>query len=225
LLLLFGIFIVSGCKKELSNNKKTNSLAEGVTQISTIVYTDVNPDTTVKCFIQSATYLDSCSSIYFLDLNKDGINDFSIKYSARKAGIGNLLSSYNYNIPRINSNVIVTPLSGNAVYDTIKYQGNLIDGGLKWVTSIPPLASTINLFQRCSGNNSPMVLFCWGPVIISGNWSGQIDKYLPLKLNVGTNVYYGWARLDVAIGGTSFTIKEYAYNSKSNQGILAGQVK
>jgi hypothetical protein len=56
-----------------------------------------------------------------------------------------------------------------------------------------------------------------------GNWVGQTNKYLALKLIVGTNTYYGWARLDVQATSTSFTIKDYAYESTPNACIQSGQ--
>lgn len=57
-----------------------------------------------------------------------------------------------------------------------------------------------------------------------GNWIGQTDKYLALKLNVGTNTYYGWVRLDVVATASSFTVKDYAYESTPNSCILTGQI-
>jgi Secretion system C-terminal sorting domain len=40
---------------------------------------------------------------------------------------------------------------------------------------------------------------------------------------VGADTYYGWARLDVHPGSTSFTVKDYAYESTANACIQAGQ--
>ena len=48
-------------------------------------------------------------------------------------------------------------------------------------------------------------------------------KYLALKLTVGTNTYYGWARLDFLEMSGSFTIKDYAYESTPNACIQAGR--
>ncbi|MBL0104700.1 MAG: T9SS type A sorting domain-containing protein [Bacteroidetes bacterium] len=61
----------------------------------------------------------------------------------------------------------------------------------------------------------------WGTSI--GNWVGATDKYLALKLIVGTDTYYGWARMDLLPSSTSFTIKDYAYESTPNVCIQAGQ--
>ncbi len=40
---------------------------------------------------------------------------------------------------------------------------------------------------------------------------------------MGTNTYYGWARFDLLSTSTSFTIKDYAYQSNPNACILSGQ--
>ncbi len=57
-----------------------------------------------------------------------------------------------------------------------------------------------------------------------GNWSTTSDRYLGLKLIIGNQNFFGWASLSVnLVTGTSFTIKDYAYNSIPNQSILAGQ--
>jgi hypothetical protein len=57
-----------------------------------------------------------------------------------------------------------------------------------------------------------------------GNWVGATDKYLALKLIVGTNTFFGWARFDVLESSSSFTIKDYAFESTPNTCIQAGQI-
>jgi hypothetical protein len=205
----------NSCQKEVNiDSVKTKNT-------STIVYTDVIPDSIVFCSLPISGP-GSCISTFYLDLNKDGTNDFSLIDSAKTGGCCNLLY---YSPPgtRRNSNVMALPLNGNASFDTIKYFGNVINASLNWSTGFQSLASTVNTYHICPGSLPPVPRFCWGSVMISGSWSGQSDKYLPLRLVVGTKTYYGWARLDVAAGGTSFTIKDYAYNSMSGQSILAGQ--
>jgi hypothetical protein len=57
----------------------------------------------------------------------------------------------------------------------------------------------------------------------TGYWPGATDRYLALKLIVGANTYFGWVRIDVVPTSTSFTVKDYAYQSTSNACIQAGQ--
>jgi hypothetical protein len=50
------------------------------------------------------------------------------------------------------------------------------------------------------------------------------DRYLGLRLEYyDKTVRYGWVRIIVSQDGTSFTIKDYAYNSQAGQTIYAGQ--
>jgi hypothetical protein len=59
----------------------------------------------------------------------------------------------------------------------------------------------------------------------AGLWSGANDQFLPLKLEVGSFVYFGWLRMNVGVNGQSIIMKDYAFSSIPNQPILAGQTK
>lgn len=50
------------------------------------------------------------------------------------------------------------------------------------------------------------------------------DRYLGLRIEYfDQTVRYGWVRISVSDDATSFTIKDYAYNSQAGQTIFAGQ--
>lgn len=58
-------------------------------------------------------------------------------------------------------------------------------------------------------------------------WCDVTDGYLKLRFLIGTEIHYGWARLDVAnnAGYTgNWIIKDYAYNSIPDAPIKAGQM-
>jgi hypothetical protein len=134
------------------------------------------------------------NATYPLDLNNDSIDDFSIL-----SGATNI--------------VICNPLNNNA------YAGELING-----TYLPYAMSSSDsicptLATWYGSNNSGTM--AWNTSI--GYWVGATDKYLALKLTVGTNTYYGWARLDILSLSGSFTIKDYAYESMPNTCIQLGQ--
>ena len=132
-----------------------------------------------------------------LDLNNDTIDDFMLQYGGSAGTIG----------------VICSPLNNNA------YSGNLVDGlYLPWALSASN--SICDSLATWYDANNPGTM-AWGTSI--GKWVGVIDKYLALKLIVGTNTYYGWARLDVVATSTSFTLKDYAYESTPNTCIQSGQ--
>jgi hypothetical protein len=135
------------------------------------------------------------NATYPLDLNNDAIDDFIIQMGA------------------INK-VVCYPQNNNA------YAGEFINGTyLPWAMSLsdsicPSLATWYGL-----NNPGTMALGT-----NTGHWVGQTNKYLALKLMVGTNTYYGWVRLDVLATSSSFTIKDYAYEGTPNVCIKAGQI-
>jgi Secretion system C-terminal sorting domain len=172
-----------------------------------IVYTDVIPDSIKTCTPSPGS---SCSSTYQLDLNNDGISDFQL---------------YQFHwidlcpVPRHSSYVSVSPLGSNKVacestsigICPLALANGVVIQNNNWYST-----SGLKLEEHLTGCSGTLQYTC-------SNWYLATDKYLGLKLIVGSNTYYGWVRLDVAQFGTSFTIKDYAYNSIPNQPILAGQ--
>ena len=175
-----------------------------------IVYTDVNPDSSVSVIAitgNPAVYKD-----YYLDLNNDANSDFILNVNTVKT----MQSTY--------SSVSASPLNGNAVKDTLVSAVNV---------SIPlefnaVIDSNILLQQswQTSGSHKLRARFSG---INSGLWIVGLDNYLGLRLLQSGQTYYGWVRLSVSmpVGGpgafATVNIRDYAYNSIPNQPILAGQ--
>jgi hypothetical protein len=177
---------------------------------SKIVYTDVKPDTTVS------------NGAYHLDLNNDGIEDFNI-----------FAGSINGHCP---PDVYPVALPNVSFVEVICYDANSFgDSTLAPGTAhLPvPLGSGTEINQN---------LMMWTNIVgifrlhntcgtSYGLWRLNTDQYLPLRLVVGSSVYFGWVRISIqltfsgAIPAFHFTIKDYAYNSIANQPILAGQTK
>ena len=134
---------------------------------------------------------------YPLDLNNDNVVDFIIQFSGSAGTFG----------------VMCNPQNNNA------YLGNFVSGMyLPWAlsTSTSICASLTTWYDF----NNPGTLALGTSI---GYWVGASDKYLALKLIVGTNIYYGWARFDILANSGSFTIKDYAYESTPNVCIQSGQ--
>ena len=129
-----------------------------------------------------------------LDLNNDSIDDFIIQMGAT-------------------DKIVCFPQNDNA------YAGEF-NGANYFPWALTSNASICDTLSSWYGSDNPGFLAISSSV---GNWLGQTDKYLALKLNVGTNTYYGWVRLDVVTTATSFTVKDYAYESTPNACILTGQ--
>lgn len=135
------------------------------------------------------------NATYPLDLNNDSIDDFIIQMGAT-------------------DKIVCFPQNDNA------YAGEFIGANyFPWaLTSNTNICDTLTSWY---GSNNPGFLAFSSSI---GNWIGQTDKYLALKLNVGTNTYYGWVRLDVVATASSFTVKDYAFESTPNACILTGQI-
>jgi hypothetical protein len=134
---------------------------------------------------------------YSLDLNNDGDVDF-ILYFGGSAGTAGVLCS---------------PQQNNA------YAGNVV-GSDYFAWALSSSANICDSLATWYGTNYPGTL---GLGSSTGYWPGAIDRYLALKLIVGTNTYYGWVRMGVVPTSSSFTVKDYAYQSTSNACIQAGQ--
>jgi len=137
------------------------------------------------------------NATYPLDLNNDNIVDFIIHFGGSGSTIG----------------VICSPQNTNA------YAGNFVGGAyLPWALSASNnICDTLSTWYDIN-NPGTMAL---GTSI--GYWPSATNKYLALKLIVGTNTYYGWARFDLLAISASFTIKDYAYESTPNGCIQAGK--
>lgn len=109
--------------------------------------------------------------------------------------------------------IMCSPLQNNA------YSGNFV-GGLHLPWALAASNTICEPLATWYGTNYPGTLAIGSS---SGYWVGATNKYMALKLIVGSNTYYGWARLDILSSSGSFTIKDYAYESTPNACIQSGQ--
>ena len=145
----------------------------------------------------------SNGDVYELDLNNDGTTDFAIQFVSGPY--------YGYSI--------------NGVFAVALNSYN----GMGISSSCLPIA--LNTGTAIDGN---ITFYSYGAMALQydgllysgqfGNWLGVNNQYLPLRITVGTDNYYGWARLDVAADASSFTLKDFALNMGVNQPINAGQM-
>lgn len=198
-IVIFSILAInSSCKKET------------VPPGSTIIYTDVNPDSPI-----------SGNSVYSLDLNNDGIYDFNFNSFSQliKCNTRNMMNdredAINVTIPGGNNNGIIFFLNQNyaACLDSL----TMINSAGKW-SYVTAQSLTMYSLSTCvsESHNS------YGYWYILG---GNLDKYMGLKLIKDSKVYYGWVRLYLNTYLRKLIVKDYAYNSTPNQPILAGQKK
>lgn len=176
-----------------------------------IVYTDVNPDST-------------SSGTYNLDINNDGIIDFTLR-KTKSFHVYVHCTSCRVGTYAIPTSIYIQPLASNAIglngtNSKLNLNAPINSTSLTW-------SDTLGLVLSHTSYSTSGLACYYGHCIprstLSGSWaSGGTDKYLGLRINVGTASYYGWVLLTVS-GSSSFTVKGYAYDSKPNHSIHAGK--
>lgn len=104
-------------------------------------------------------------------------------------------------------------------------QGDTIGLSLDWTMNITSYWNYNNYdFFANIGNyktNTGYYYYYYGT---PSPWLGAQDKYLGVRFQSGSNVHYGWVRLDIDSKLNSITIKDYAYNTEPFSSIIAGEI-
>jgi len=183
----------------------TGALVSAAPAQAKVLYTPVH--------VVLTTSSNSSCCTYKVDLNHDGVNDFSL--AARSAPFQSGNSAYLACHPLTVSNMVWgrdfrsalrrgTKIGPNGLFNS-KFP---VMGSVSYVSSPPP------------GFN--------GYWVNSGK--GVRDRYLGLKFVIKGKVHYGWARLNVkvkgyGIVGITATLTGYAYETVPNKPIIAGKTK
>ncbi len=137
---------------------------------------------------------------YSLDINSDGINDF------------NFYASYYYGNSSTTKSCSVSSLNNNSISLTSPGSGD-------------PKIHEINdqIGTTCYwGNNNYTLIYSYSnnvPPLGSGSsgiWWNVYDKYLGVRLVIGSQIFYGWIKLGIYSATSCFIIlQEYAIQSSS----------
>jgi hypothetical protein len=177
------------------------------------IYTDIDPD------IQ----IDSHGENIVIDMDNDGVMDFSF-----------FQRSYSFIVTTYYSGYATSHLNG--IFVGSEVIGNKIAGSIVDTETWPyrfhayafPENATIDepvnfyaegfqtMAMRYRGLNSSYFGFgAWYPEVL--------DHYLGVYFKDSLDCYhYGWIRCDVKDGGRTLIVKDYAYETKCDVGILAG---
>jgi hypothetical protein len=140
---------------------------------------------------------------YKLDLNHDGVVDFTLRNPTYRVGAslsaepaaGNGASGF--------SNIFASALRRGALIGTRRY---FPGKAMVWVGT--------------SGD---------GVSVSYGSWINVKNRYLGLKFKIGGKAHYGWARLSVQVhnypASITATLTGYAYETVAHKPIRAGQIK
>lgn len=223
-------------EKKLRNALKKYSALAGATAAVTaasgqIEYTDVNPDSTF-----------SGNHQFDFDLNNDLIMDFRISASSTSSNWGTSYSGTSYRTYSSGStsqwNVRIGALSSGAVLlDSSSYAAALSNGQLigstgNWGTNSHTMGAYSYSWSYFRSSYYSTSSSTWitssststGTSTTRGPWTSGTNRYLGLTITVGSDTYYGWARLDASIGwnDNTVTIKDYAFQTCPNIPIHAG---
>jgi hypothetical protein len=143
--------------------------------------------------------------IYDLDLNHDGIADFKIdNHSFFTDTIVATLSA----VPAQANNAVV----GRQLQIGSPYYAY----ALTWSVAIGPKRPFAGGWMAWSDGANR-----------GGRWVNVRSRYLGLKFRIKGKIHYGWARLNVTVGGSRITatLTGYAYETIPNKPIIAGSTK
>jgi len=170
-----------------------------ITVNSQIVYTDVEPDSTVSEFLQG----------YAVDFNNDSKSDVHLV----------LLDNVGVWVMRL-----IPDDSEDLVY-VINVGGD--DGGAAVLNYEDNISSSSNFYKVGSGWGD-LLYGHWDDSGDYGYWTEtQEDKYLGIKFKVSDDFYYAWIHITThiyAVDDMDFIMKGFAYNSVPNEQISAGDI-
>lgn len=165
-----------------------------------IIYTDVDPDVDVSL------------SNFSIDMNGDGITDFTLRHYGYSY-MGTFGFSSAFRTARLDAGlgnqVMMPPLYGYGA------------AALNYGTPIGPSGA----FSPFSGFMASYFMFysSYGGFSSSyGPWSGVGERYAGVSFQIGPNIHYGWIRMEVGPGINQVTIKDFAYDDVPNTPINAG---
>ncbi len=180
-----------------------------------VIYTDINPD----------TILNESEDFFSLDIDNNGTFDFGF--------LNNSATTYDFTLgyvtfqsllagPFISSNALAGIShyyfysGGNRYFPYAFSESNLIEPLLNWQN----FGVQFIAWKTWAGGYDDHCDLCY--------WNSEslpevLDHYLGAKfVDSDNNIHFGWIRCDVKDDGHTLILKDYAYESKSNQPILAG---
>jgi len=151
-----------------------------------------------------------------LDLNHDGIVDFSLKDTFSQSfysSWGRLIA-----LPAEQKNQVWGHFVSRRAYASALFSGVRVGPKGQFLTGSGVMASTYFLGGR---NHPAFSASCHDP------WANVTNRYLGLTFVITGKVHFGWARLNVSCSSSHVngTLTGYAYETVPNRPILTGKEK
>ncbi len=144
---------------------------------------------------------------YNLDLNHDGITDFTLSNFLNSFGGALRIADISYNAVRAQAH---SGTHGFSYYFASAFRAGVqIKANNK--KFLPMRATMASSFQTGGG----------------GQWLNAQNRYLGLKFAIQGQTHYGWARLNASCANFQCTelLTGYAYETVANKGIVTGKTK
>lgn len=158
-------------------------------------------------------------TLFQLDLNGDGINDFafSLRSSPGRANVGTFSTR-----------------SGAAIVIYPAVKTNQIWGAPGYASALPP-GVTLSSKGKFGSNEvmGSVSALDGGLPRYRGPWApqgGVKNRYMGFKFAIGGQIHYGWARFSVLFrlpkhGGVAAFLTGYAYETEVNKSIITGKTQ
>jgi hypothetical protein len=192
------------------------ALAAGAAGVSIL---ELAEPTEAKIVYTPAHVVIGTNQHYDLDLNHDGITDFTIIDSSK--------ISYSHRCRLAKERLSALPNQGNGIQS---HAAALSKGSTIGPTGSFPNGSAL-MVQHYFGEKFNFLRGCFPFNSSHGDWIGVTNRYLGLKFIKHGKTRYGWARLSVAVpggiygGSITATLTGYAYETIAGKSIKAGQTK
>lgn len=146
-----------------------------------------------------------------IDLDMNGTLDFEFRAGTGNSGTQTFGSIFG---------VVTSASIGNPSNQIAGYVGDFYDYASALNAGVTVNAAN-NWLSYPSYSNSAVIVSFFNSSVY-GEFAGAGDKYLALKFKIGSELHYGWMRIEATADPVVITIKDYAYNSTANAEIITG---
>ena len=154
------------------------------------------------------------TSAFHLDVNGDGVNDFTF-YFFKSVKLLSTTGSFSF-LSVVPSNFSHNGIVGNPTGGS--YPASALSSGVQVSGN-----ASFRGFAMAQRWNHPSK----GTSTFRSPWAnggqGATNRYLGLRFEINKEIHYGWARLSVGPGNAVATLTGYAYETTPNMPIVTGQ--
>jgi hypothetical protein len=196
-----------------SFHNRLNAYALGATAAG-VALLAATPPAEAEIVFTPANGVIAQGSKYALDLNHDGVIDFTLE------------NDVHLSTTPFGDDLNIAPAKGNAVWQGPREHYNQITAaalpaGVPVGSGKPFVSQNVNMAYASLVAGSPSY-------VSGGPWKNVTNRFLGLRFLIDGQVHFGWARLTVLTDSHRETVRAtitgYAYETEANTPILTGQI-